>query len=1238
MKKKLLFVAPHLSTGGMPQYLYKKIETLLDDYEIHIVEYSSVTGGVLVVQRNRIMNILPEENFYVLGEDKQELIRLIETIQPEIIHLEEMPEYFMEYEIASQIYTKDRKYNIFETSHDSSFDVSSKRFFPDKFFLVSNYQIKNIEPLGIPCVLAEYPIEYKDRPNREEALAALGLDPEYKHVINVGLFTPRKNQAEVFEYAKKLEGYKIKFHFIGNQADNFKFYWEPLMKDVPENCVVWGERSDVHKFYEAADLFLFTSKGFVTDKETSPLVIRESIGYRVPSLIYNLPVYLGMYDKYENINYLSTEEGNEDKILEILGIEKKEDNYKKIMIVDVYATTEDKLNLLRKCIASVKNLGYPIMIVSHCTLPEDIVKSVEYHLFDADNQFNNNHVFSFRTKGDITINNNIRRSHEFPIIRAMKLATETAKNLGYDFFYLTEFDHDYSENGINQIKELEKKFIFGDYNLMLFHPPSAVFGSIVGKYFDTCFFFGYLDYFIGKFNSYFPTDLEEYNEKFAPRFPNCLEHFFYELFSNEKCLVVDDYVKSYFKDSQINISSYGDTSYKILVDKNLDDCYLVITNNNLINYEYEVYLDNSMIDSFVINSDFKILHLPTKGGIKIDVYRDGLKTNTFTSDFDPEKIEDYRKDGSIVFATEEARNKTKSKAMEILSNQTGAEAVEKITQKEDRVPFDLFFNKDENKIIFTFTEDVVDPVSVSIKDIDSRACIYHLNIGPSQKGFDWWAMPLPKHVIDFENNPRFGGFHVEVHNSNKEFLGVRQLKIKDIEIKKPLMDITDTEPTFMNYEEFFVDRVYDVLPLDNQRVVLDIGANVGLWTKYILSKGAGKVYCFEPNLKAIDHLKNTLKEDINTQIVEKAVYKEKATLQFHVDDSNSLISSLIPEPGKSPSYDVDAITLEDAINLTGHQNIDLVKIDIEGAEFEIIENLQQEIADRIDSFLIEFHDFYFDNGMHKVDALEQKIKDLGFTTYRLPGYKVIYASKIRKNYWLNRKGIIESRNLFDTSKVFTWENMDKGKQDGYNHLMNEMHHTFDQYTKGNIYERYGCVIEEGDIVVDAGANVGAFSNYAYHKGAKEIYAFEPADTAFECLVRNKPFGAKIFKAALGNKIGLGKFIIPSQDDTMSTSLHNVAGIENFAPVLSLNHLFETGLFNKIDFLKIDCEGAEKEIMAGLSDENLGKVKKIALEFHKNYLSEEFSEELITRMSRNNFRVFQLFIGDGNLRIYNFWKI
>ena len=57
-KKKLLFIAPHLSTGGMPQYLYKQIETLKDVFDIWCAEWEDVTGGHLVVQRNRILNLL----------------------------------------------------------------------------------------------------------------------------------------------------------------------------------------------------------------------------------------------------------------------------------------------------------------------------------------------------------------------------------------------------------------------------------------------------------------------------------------------------------------------------------------------------------------------------------------------------------------------------------------------------------------------------------------------------------------------------------------------------------------------------------------------------------------------------------------------------------------------------------------------------------------------------------------------------------------------------------------------------------------------------------------------------------------------------------------------------------------------------------------------------------------------------------------------------------------------------
>jgi hypothetical protein len=136
--KKLLYVAPHLSTGGLPQYLYKKIELLKDEFIIYLVEWVDCTGGVLVVTKNKITQLVAPERFYTLYEDKQQLIEIIDDIQPDIIHLEEIPEFFMDESIAQQIYTQNRNYKIVETSHDSSFNTDNKKFYPDKFMFVSD--------------------------------------------------------------------------------------------------------------------------------------------------------------------------------------------------------------------------------------------------------------------------------------------------------------------------------------------------------------------------------------------------------------------------------------------------------------------------------------------------------------------------------------------------------------------------------------------------------------------------------------------------------------------------------------------------------------------------------------------------------------------------------------------------------------------------------------------------------------------------------------------------------------------------------------------------------------------------------------------------------------------------------------------------------------------------------------------------------------------------------------------
>jgi glycosyltransferase involved in cell wall biosynthesis len=382
--KKLLFIAPHLSTGGLPQYLTKKIELLKNNFEVYLVEWSDCTGGVLVVTRNKIVKLVDKDKFFTLGENKQELIDIINQVKPDIIHLEEIPEFFMDFDIANQIYTQDREYKIVETSHDSSYDITQKKFFPDKFMFVSQWQINQYKDIDIPKVLVEYPIEYIERPDRQEALQALGLDPNKKHILHIGLFTPRKNQAEFFKYAKALPQYE--FHCVGNQADNFRHYWEPLMNDKPSNLTWWNERTDVDAFYQAMDLFLFTSRGTDNDKETMPLVIREAVSYQIPILIYNLPVYLNYWDDYK-VNYLNIEDFSynlnliESNLTPSASINVEEEAF----VLSTYPILNSVIETTIECIKALKQAGRKIILTSHLPIPKELQELVEYCIYDKNN-------------------------------------------------------------------------------------------------------------------------------------------------------------------------------------------------------------------------------------------------------------------------------------------------------------------------------------------------------------------------------------------------------------------------------------------------------------------------------------------------------------------------------------------------------------------------------------------------------------------------------------------------------------------------------------------------------------------------------------------------------------------------------------------------------------------------------------------------------------------------------------
>ena len=286
---RIMFLAPHLSTGGMPQFLLKRIQSLMDntDLEILVVEYQCHSLD-FVVQRNQIMDLVPVHTLY---EDKMHLFNIIHDFKPNIIHIDEMSER-MDRRMISKLYDDNRTYRIIETCHDISFNPTEKLYTPDAYAFCTPYHLDTFNIPGYKEVI-EFPID-PQIPSAAEKLEAkwqLGMDSGKKHVINVGLWTKGKNQGEGLSIARKLPN--VEFHFIGNQAGNFKEYWEPLMKDVPENVTIWGERTDVHVFMKAADAFLFNSVW-----ECNPLVLREAIGYGLPILARNLNQYKDMFTPY----------------------------------------------------------------------------------------------------------------------------------------------------------------------------------------------------------------------------------------------------------------------------------------------------------------------------------------------------------------------------------------------------------------------------------------------------------------------------------------------------------------------------------------------------------------------------------------------------------------------------------------------------------------------------------------------------------------------------------------------------------------------------------------------------------------------------------------------------------------------------------------------------------------------------------------------------------------------------
>lgn len=138
-------------------------------------------------------------------------------------------------------------------------------------------------------------------------------------------------------------------------------------------------------------------------------------------------------------------------------------------------------------------------------------------------------------------------------------------------------------------------------------------------------------------------------------------------------------------------------------------------------------------------------------------------------------------------------------------------------------------------------------------------------------------------------------------------------------------------------------------------------------------------------------------------------------------------------------------------------------------------------------------------------------------------------------------------------------------------------------------------VEEGDVVLDIGANIGEFS-CGVSKIAKQIFSIEPDPAVFPCLVKNAEGKKNIsaYQLALSNQDGDASFYISTKDaDSSLVQPKEFSRVINIR-VQTLDAFMREAGLERVDFLKIEAEGWEPEILAG-AIETLKRTRAVAVD-------------------------------------------
>jgi FkbM family methyltransferase len=267
-------------------------------------------------------------------------------------------------------------------------------------------------------------------------------------------------------------------------------------------------------------------------------------------------------------------------------------------------------------------------------------------------------------------------------------------------------------------------------------------------------------------------------------------------------------------------------------------------------------------------------------------------------------------------------------------------------------PFDVFLDKDNLVVYLNHNLDTTEKYTIAVSDLFVD-CVYFIWLQNTASKDKLWVQPLSHKINAFtKNNKDFAGFVVKIYNKDMRLIQVEKLIVnKNAKRFAATFDSGQLDATGPSYADFFFGDLCK--NIDVSGTVVDAGANVGFFTLYAKYYGAKKIYSIDPDPLPFFYLEKNFGQDPNITLLNKGMNVSDDGMDINISFEASVGTGEFLSAANSMKLHIPTISIDSILKI--EDNINLLKLDIEGTEFKVIENLNKKHFDKINQFFIEFH-------------------------------------------------------------------------------------------------------------------------------------------------------------------------------------------------------------------------------------------------------------------------------------------